>query len=32
MDETWHTTQFGIYYCVDVVRIENNCHMFEIKC
>ena len=32
MQETWHTTLFGIYYGVEVVRIENNCHMFEIKC
>ena len=32
MDETWHTTQFGIYYFFEVVRIDNNCHMLEIKC
>ena len=31
MHETWHTTLFGIYNCVEVVRIENNCHMLEIK-
>ena len=25
-----HTTLFGIYYCVELVRIENNIHMLEI--
>ena len=30
--ETWHTTLFGIYYCVEVVRIENHSHMLEITC
>ena len=24
------TTLFGIYYCVDVVKILNNCHILEI--
>ena len=32
LHETWHTTLFGIYYCVEVVRIENHCHMLEITC
>ena len=27
--ETWHTTLFGIYYCVEVVIIENHSHMLE---
>ena len=30
--ETWHTTLFGIFYCVELGRIENNTHMFEITC
>ena len=30
--ETWHTKLFGIYYCVEVFRIENNNHMVEITC
>ena len=30
--ETWHTTPFGIYYCVEMVKIENDSHMFEIMC
>ena len=30
--KTWHTTPFGIYYCVEVVRIENYSHMLEITC
>ena len=29
---TWHTTLLGIYYCVEVVRIENHSHMQEITC
>ena len=29
---TQHTTLFGIYYCVEVVRIENHSHVLEIKC
>ena len=28
--ETWHTTLFGKYYCVGMLRIENNCHMLDI--
>ena len=28
--ETWHTTLFGIYYCVEMVRVEKNTHMLEI--
>ena len=31
MHETWHATLFGVYNCFEVVTIENNCHMFEIK-
>ena len=31
MHETWHTTLFGIYYCVEMVRIDNNSHMLEIR-
>ena len=30
--ETGHTTPFGIYYCVEMVRIENPSHMLEITC
>ena len=30
--ETWHTTLFGIYYCVEVVRFEKDSHMLEITC
>ena len=30
--ETWHTTLISIYYCFEMVRIENNCHIFEITC
>ena len=29
--QTWHTTLFGIYYCVEMVRIENNSHLLDIK-
>ena len=32
LHETWHTTLFGIYYSVEVVRIENNSDMLEITC
>ena len=32
LHETWHRTLFGIYYCVEVVRIENHSHMLEIMC
>ena len=32
LQETWHKTLFGIYYCVKVVKIENHSHMLEIKC
>ena len=32
LKETWHTTLFGIYYCVEMVRIENYSHMLEITC
>ena len=30
--ETFHTTLFGIDYCVEIVIIENNSHMLEITC
>ena len=30
LHETWYTTPFGIYYCVEGVRIENNIHMLNI--
>ena len=30
--ETWHTTLFGIYYCVDMIKIENNAHIPKIMC
>ena len=30
--ETWHKILFGIFYCVEVVRIENLSHMLEITC
>ena len=29
---TWHTTLYGMYYSVKVVRIENHSHMLEITC
>ena len=32
LHETWHTTLFGIYYSVEVVRIENHSHMLPITC
>ena len=32
LHETWHTRLFGIYYCVEVVRFKNHCHMLEITC
>ena len=30
--ETWHSTQFQIYYCVEVVWIANNMYMLQITC
>ena len=30
--ETWRTTLFRIYYCLEVVRIENHSHILEITC
>ena len=30
--ENWHTTLFGTYYCVELVRIENHSHLLEITC
>ena len=32
LHETWHTTRFRIYYCVEVVRIENHSLMLENTC
>ena len=29
--ETWHSTQFGIYYCVVVVRIADNSYMLQLR-
>ena len=30
--ETWHTSLFCIYYCIELIRIENNSHMLKITC
>ena len=30
LNETWHTTLFGIYFCVKVVVIVNHSLMLEI--
>ena len=30
--ETWHTTLFGIYFCVEVVRVVTHSHILEITC
>ena len=30
--ETRHTTRFGIYYFVEMVRFETNSHLLEITC
>ena len=32
LHNTWHTTLFGTYYCVEVVKIENYRYMIEIMC
>ena len=32
LQETWHTTLFGIYNCVEVVRFVNRSHMLKIAC
>ena len=32
LHETWNTTPFGIYYLVEVVRIENHSHMLQTTC
>ena len=32
LHETLYITQVGIYYCVEMVRIDNNSHMIEIMC
>ena len=31
LDETWHTTLFGIYYCVEVVEIVYHNHILNIS-
>ena len=31
-NETWHIILFGISYCVEKDRIENNSHMLDITC
>ena len=30
--EAWHTTLFWIYYCLEIVRVQDNSHMREITC
>ena len=32
LHETLHTILFGIYYCVEVLSVENHIHMLEITC
>ena len=32
LHETWHKKLFGIYYCVEVVRIEKYSHMLNTTC
>ena len=32
LHETWRTTVFGIYDCVEVIGIEKDIHMLEITC
>ena len=32
LHETWHTTLFSVYYCFEVVRIQNHIHMPQITC
>ena len=32
LHETWHTTLFGIYYSLEVVKIENHSYILEITC
>ena len=29
LHETWHTTLFGKYYCVEMVRTKNPSHMLQ---
>ena len=29
--ETWHETVFGIFYCIEMVRIENNSICLKIR-
>ena len=30
LNEIWNTTLFGIYYCVEMFRNDNNSHILEI--
>ena len=30
--KTWHTTLYGICYCVEIVGVENNGDILEITC
>ena len=32
LHETWHPTLFSLYYCVEMVRLENNSHVLKITC
>ena len=32
LHETWHQTLFSLYYCVDMVILENNSHVLENTC
>ena len=32
LHENWHTIIFGIYYCVEMVKIQNHSHIVEIPC
>ena len=29
LHETWNTKIFGVYYCVEMIRIENHSDMLE---
>ena len=31
LHETWHTTLFGIYYCIKMVKIKNHSHMLKLR-
>ena len=32
LNEYWQKSLLGTNYCVEVVRIENHCHILEITC